>query len=94
MAKLLVLNGANPNLSFLSSYSNHNYDIYDEPVKHYSPLHYAIRDYKIKFIKLFKHCCQSITNEEHLELKKEKQNPKKFISDYTECQYNLLDKYD
>jgi len=94
MAKLLVLNGANPNLSFVSSYSNYDYDIYDEFVKHYSPLHYAIRDYKIKFIKLFKHYCKSITYDEYFELKKEKQNPIKFISDYTECQYNLLGKYD
>lgn len=90
MAKLLVLNGANPNLSIILF----DYDIYDEAIKHLSPLHYAIRDYKIKFIKLFKHYYQSITNDEYYELKKEKKNPIKFISDYTECQYNLLDKYD
>ncbi len=92
MAKLLVLNGANPNLSIILF--DYDYDIYDEAIKHLSPLHYAIRDYKIKFIKLFKHYYQSITNDEYFELKKEKKNPIKFISDYTECQYNLLYKYD
>jgi hypothetical protein len=90
IAKLLVLNGANPNLSI----NIIDYDIYDDPITHYSPLHYAIRDYKIKFIKLFKYYYKSITNDEYLELKKEKKNLIKFISDYTECQYNLLDKYD
>jgi len=94
IAKLLVLNGANPNKSFISIYDNLYDDICCEPITHYSPLNYAIRYYKIKFIKLFKHYSQSITNEEYLELKKEKQNPKKFISDYTKCQYILLGKYD
>ncbi len=90
IAKLLVLNGADPNLSE----NIIDYDIYNEPIIHNSPLHYGIRDYKIKFIKLFKHYCKSITNDEYLELKKEKKNSINFISDYTECQYNLLWKYD
>ena len=92
MAKLLVLNGAKPDKSLVTDYYNDDYE--NEIVIHHSPLHYAIREYKIKFIKLFKHYCESITNEEYLQLKKEKNNHEKFISTYTECQYNLLEKYD
>lgn len=86
MAKLLVLNGAKPNNTFVS--------FYDEPIKHFSPLHYALRDYKIKFIKLFQHYCKSLTNEEYLNLKTESNNPKKEILEYTQCQFDLLNKYD
>lgn len=86
MAKLLVLNGAEPDNTFVS--------FYDEPIKHFSPLHYALRDYKIKFIKLFQHYCKSLTNEEYLSLKTESKNPKKEILEYTQCQFDLLNKYD
>lgn len=94
MAKLLVLYGADPDNTFVSFYNDPVCNIYDEPIKHFSPLHCALRDYKIKFIKLFQHYCKSITNEEYLSLKKESKNPKKVILDYTQCQFDLLNKYD
>lgn len=94
IAKLLVLNGADPGNTFVSFYDDPVCNIYDEPIKHFSPLHYALRDYKIKFIKLFQYYCKSLTNEEYINLKKESKNPKKEILEYTQCQFDLLNKYD
>lgn len=94
MAKLLVLNGAEPYNTIVSFYNDPVCDIYDEAIKHFSPLHHALRDYKFKFIKLFQHYCEYLTNEEYLNLKKESKIPKKEILEYTSCQLDLLNKYD
>lgn len=94
IAKLLVLYGANPNKTFISIYDDSKDDICCEPIKHSSPLNSAILKYKTKFIKLFKHYCNSITDEEYLELKKETKDPKKYFLHYTKLQFNLLKKYD
>jgi ankyrin repeat protein len=64
IAKLLILYGANPNEELNTYYPKFGVDI-----KHYSPLYIAINTNKIKFLKLFKYYCNSITHKDYLELR-------------------------
>lgn len=64
IAKLLILYGANPKEDSIIYYSKYNITF-----KQNSPLYFAIKEKKIKFIKLFKYYCNSITYDYYLELK-------------------------
>jgi ankyrin repeat protein len=64
IAKLLILYNANPKEELYTNYINYSYSVH-----HYSPLYLAIKKKKIKFIKLFKYYCNSITHNEYLDLR-------------------------
>ncbi len=66
IAKILILYGAIPTEEFISY--NLKYSI---AIDHISPLQLAINEQKIKFLKLFKNYCNSITHEEYLKIRKE-----------------------
>ncbi len=66
IAKLLILYGADPTEEFIS------YNVkYSFAIDHISPLQLAIDEKKIKFLKLFKYYCNSITHEEYLKIRQE-----------------------
>jgi ankyrin repeat protein len=91
--KLLLLYDANPLYNIITIYNNPLYDIYCEPIHHNSPLYLVIKKEKIKFLKLFKHYYDVISNEELIKLKNEFKNNPNNKYNYSSFKYKMLNKY-